>query len=412
MSRLNTLLRASLESSDAHEEIGTGPSLEDYMDYRAALEEYEEADDIQSKLGELSDTLTEVEGVVEESRAQDGLTEDQVALQLEMVNNVREVIEGDVAQISIESFSSIESASLEASNASDGLLKRMWDGFVAMLRAIRDAFKKMWAWVFGGSKRADNAASEVAAAAKVAVEIEKSDAPLTQEVKEVAVTAGKQATTVADMRKANNEVIPMLGKEVGEIAKEVAADVDSITKVAKGGDVPEVSAPKDQTKAEKVKEDITVRVRNSAYMEAELSTMSSNQKAVNKREEFASEGTWTLSKSLNVLSTELKGYSGDVKKLTDILKVIDEAINRMESTLSSSAGRIEDSGSPKFKAYMTASMAGLRVNVSKLQGYRNTILAMLKKGDAAIATADGAAKKLSRAQLKKQQSDKARGIVS
>ena len=183
MSRLNTLLRASLESSDAHEEIGTGPSLEDYMDYRAALEEYEEADDIQSKLGELSDTLTEVEGVVEESRAQDGLTEDQVALQLEMVNNVREVIEGDVAQISIESFSSIESASLEASNASDGLLKRMWDGFVAMLRAIRDAFKKMWAWVFGGSKRADNAASEVAAAAKVAVEIEKSDAPLTQEVK-------------------------------------------------------------------------------------------------------------------------------------------------------------------------------------------------------------------------------------
>lgn len=412
MSRLNTLLRASLESSDAHEEIGTGPSLEDYMDYRAALEEYEEADDIQSKLGELSDTLTEVEGVVEESRAQDGLTEDQVALQLEMVNNVREVIEGDVAQISIESFSSIESASLEASNASDGLLKRMWDGFVAMLRAIRDAFKKMWAWVFGGSKRADNAASEVAAAAKVAVEIEKSDAPLTQEVKEVAVTAGKQATTVADMRKANNEVIPMLGKEVGEIAKEVAADVDSITKVAKGGDVPEAPAPKDQTKAEKVKEDITVRVRNSAYMEAELSTMSSNQKVVNKREEFASEGTWTLSKSLNVLSTELKGYSGDVKKLTDILKVIDEAINRMESTLSSSAGRIEDSGSPKFKAYMTASMAGLRVNVSKLQGYRNTILAMLKKGDSAIATADGAAKKLSRAQLKKQQSDKARGIVS
>ena len=412
MSRLNTLLRASLESDNLYGKALAGPSLEDYMEYRAALEEYEEADAIQSKLGELSDTLTEVEGVVEESRAQDGLTDDQVALQLEMVNNVREVIDGDVAQISIESFTSIESASLEASNASGGLLKRMWEGFLAMLRSIRDAFKKMWAWVFGGSKRADDAATEVAAAAKVAVEIEKSGEPLPQEVKEVATSAEKQASKLSDMRKANDEVIPKLSKEISDIAKEVTTDVEVINKVAKGGDVPEASAPKDQAAAEKVKEDIAVRVRNSAYMEAELSTMSSNQKAVGKRAEFNKEGTWTLSKSLNVLSTELKGYAGDVKKLTDILKVIDESIDRMEATLSSSANRIEDSSSPKFKEYMTSSMAGLRVNVSKLQGYRNTILAMLKKGDTSIAAADGTAKKLSRSQLKKQQSDKARGIVS
>ena len=409
MSRINSMLRASLESVAHVEPVDVMASLEAYVEYRTALEEYEEADAVQSQLSEMSEGLIEVEGLIDESRTNHELSEDQVEMQVAAVNAIREVIDGDITEISMESFATIESASLEASDQSDGLLKRMWDGFVAMLKKIKEAFKKMWAWIFGGKKRAEDAAKEVSDVAKG--EDGKGD-PSTETAERT-----EAKVSVADASESVTKVTEVTTKAVGEISKAVSETVAAVDTVVKNIETA--------TASEEVpsgKEDPASIEHDYKFMDIEGLLMSTSMNeahaytALSKSgEKILREGqVFDIKRVLQRLESDLRQYANDSGKLASILKSIDDAVGRLEETASKMAGGRTSSGkvinNPAVKHYVNGQMVNLRKLVTKLQNIRGMTVKLMQKGDSAANKAATSAKKLSRTQRKAEEAKRARGL--
>ncbi len=232
MSRINSLLRASLESTSEHFTLDSMTSLEAYEEYRIALEEHEEAVNLADQLGDMSEGLIEIEGLVDESRDLGTLTEDQVALQVDAVNKVREVLEGDITEISMESFSTIETASLEASDQSKGALRKMWDAFVAMLVKIKDAFKKIWQWIFGSEKRTKDAVKTMETASAEIKADERTSPPTTDQEK-AAVEADKEAIAAVAKVAPTPESTKVATQAIDSVAKEVKELSSIVTEIEK-----------------------------------------------------------------------------------------------------------------------------------------------------------------------------------
>ena len=242
MSRINSLLRASLESTSEHFTLDSMTSLEAYEEYRIALEEHEEAVNLADQLGDMSEGLIEIEGLVDESRDLGTLTEDQVALQVDAVNKVREVLEGDITEISMESFASIESASLEASDQSKGMLRKMWDAFVAMLAKIKEAFKKIWQWIFGSEKRTKDAV-KVMETASAEIKADERTNPPTTEPEKVDVEADKKAIAEAVATAPTPEVTAVAKKAVESAAVDVKELKEIVVEIEKEASKASVLTP-------------------------------------------------------------------------------------------------------------------------------------------------------------------------
>lgn len=162
MSRLDTALRASLESLADKTPVQHG--LEEYMDVRDSLESLRQTMDLTATLEDLMEQLQEVETVVEFSKEEGTLTEDQVHLHTTTVEKVRSLLDGgDVTVVSVESIGHLTdllTVSQEASGTADGLLKRMWDAFVALLESIWNGLVNIVKWITGANRKAKQVCKE------------------------------------------------------------------------------------------------------------------------------------------------------------------------------------------------------------------------------------------------------------
>ncbi len=409
MSRINSMLRASLESATHAEPVDAMASLEAYVDYRAALEEYEEADVVQSQLSDMSEGLIEVEGLIDESRTNHELSEDQVEMQVAAVNAIREVIDGDVTEISMESFATIESASLEASDQSDGLLKRMWEGFLAMLKKIKEAFKKMWAWIFGGKKRAEDAAKVVGETAKG--EDSKDDpATETAERTEAKESVAKASDSVAAVVAVTKESTAEVEKAVTETVAAVDVVVKNIEVASASGEVPSGKEDLDLIEHDYKFTPIEGLLMSTSMNEAEAYTALSKS----GQNDIRKDHVFDIKRVLQRLESDLKQYANDSGKLASILESIDKAVGRLEDVAGRMTGGRTYSGkeikNPDIKHYVNGQMVNLRKLVNKLQNIRGTVVKLMQKGDSATGQAAASAKKLSRTQRKAEEAKRARGL--
>lgn len=378
MSRINSLLRTSLEAHEPVTQIDPLASLEGYMEYRAALEEYEEAADVQSQIENLAEGLIEIEGVIDESRNDNDLTEDQVKLQVDAVNAVRAVIDGDVSEISMESFDSILSASLEASDKSNGLLKRMWDGFVAMLVKIKEAFKKMFAWITGSKKRAEAATKTVEEAAKEvkkdAEPVDKNDA---EEVKVVAEVT-KTVKAAESVKEASSEI-----KEVMTEAKKIAAEATSKNGIA--------SSPETQ-------KEYTAILKSMAIANSLMGVVAEKGDAVNFDEKSLPSDFIAPDKGLERIAVIMREYTLTAGQVTDTIAILDDSIDSMTKMITS--GKMVEGLDPEDAKEEHQSM---RKYVKRIQDLRGLLANYLKTGDRLASKAsEGANKVVKKHRSKKQ----------
>lgn len=365
MNRMNTLLRASLEASQPVEPTDPMASLEDYLEYRAALEEHTEMVDTLDKVADLSEGLIEIEGLIDESRNDNDLSEDQVAMQVDAVNAVRAVIDGDVSEISMEHYDSALAASLEASGQSKGLLKRMWDAFVAMLAKIKAAFKKVLAWITGSSKRTEAAAKSIESAAKEIAAEEKAtppaEKPTPEEVKEdvaeltVALAKAPSPEATAKVEKAVRSVSDVID-DAKAVVSNIYKDVKTMeVEIEKGAPVPSGSTGGSNTPYIKWSEQMIVpteeafmrsqqryidetHVLISEYLEAVGSAVGSNNRFIDVTDaNFVSE-------CATELSDAWKRYPNMIGDITDHLRQIEE----VEEILENASKRIQGNINKEF----------------------------------------------------------------
>lgn len=401
MSRLNALLRDHIASNESYQSAQSiGPSLEDYMEYRAALEDQIVAAAVSDKLDDLSESLTEVEGLVIESREKDELTEDQVQLQMDMVNSVREVLGGDTATVSMESFASIESASLHASVESKGLLSRMWEGFLAMLRAIRDAFKKAWNWIFGGTKRAEEAAKVVKEAAKEVKEEAKEKAkstdttkpaPKTEAEKTITKSAAESEVTLEEITKTTKKVVPEAKKDVMVLSKLSVDIAQAMTATAQSGQVPAgFVIPTQEIEAVDKKADATAAEVTASLADTKTS-LTQDIESID------------LAATLERLGNVLTGYSKEHASAASLLKDIDDVLGKVEQLASRvRLDRVENTHDAAHHNFLMDSEKALKKGIRALNKHRTTVMALLQKGDNAVTKSDAVARKLSKKERKEQ----------
>ena len=218
MSRLNTLLRASLESSG---ELPFQCGLEEYMDVCASVESLQESLDLSSALEELSSRLNDVETVIEFSKADGTLTSDQVHMQVSTVERVRSLVTGNGnVTVSIESLSNLDdllAISQEASDSSKGILRRIWDAFVAILESIYNGIVGILKWITGSNRKAKQVCKEEATLAQKDIVIAKTVPPVVLE-------------KAAEMLPKNLSGILAKKKEIDSVAEEMIVETEKALK--------------------------------------------------------------------------------------------------------------------------------------------------------------------------------------
>lgn len=231
MNRLNKLLMSSLESVNASGgEIED--TLEDYTEYRAALEEYMEATNLGSEISDLINEVSEIESLVTVSRNDGTLDKHQTDFQVSSVNRIREVLGCGVEVVmSSESMDSIYVTSLEASVQSTGLLTKLWEGFLSMLRSIRDTFKRMWNWIFSSEKRATTAMSEINNSVSVIKQSVPEETEISTDLTDEFSLNLSSCFTNRKRREAVEIAIPLINKELDDSIKQMSSDNPIIPEV-------------------------------------------------------------------------------------------------------------------------------------------------------------------------------------
>ena len=231
MNRLNKLLMSSLESVNASGgEIED--TLEDYTEYRAALEEYMEATNLGSEISDLINEVSEIESLVTVSRNDGTLDKHQTDFQVSSVNRIREVLGCGVEVVmSSESMDSIYVTSLEASVQSTGLLTKLWEGFLSMLRSIRDTFKRMWNWIFSSEKRATAAMSEINNSVSVIKQSVPEETEISTDLTDEFSLNLSSCFTNRKRREAVEIAIPLINKELDDSIKQMSSDNPIIPEV-------------------------------------------------------------------------------------------------------------------------------------------------------------------------------------
>lgn len=231
MNRLNKLLMSSLESVNASGgEIED--TLEDYTEYRAALEEYMEATNLGSEISDLINEVSEIESLVTVSRNDGTLDKHQTDFQVSSVNRIREVLGCGVEVVmSSESMDSIYVTSLEASVQSTGLLTKLWEGFLSMLRSIRDTFKRMWNWIFSSEKRATAAMSEINNSVSVIKQSVPEETEISTDLTDEFSLNLSSCFTNRKRREAVEIAIPLINKELDDGIKQMSSDNPIIPEV-------------------------------------------------------------------------------------------------------------------------------------------------------------------------------------
>lgn len=231
MNRLNKLLMSSLESVNASGgEIED--TLEDYTEYRAALEEYMEATNLGSEISDLINEVSEIESLVTVSRNDGTLDKHQTDFQVSSVNRIREVLGCGVEVVmSSESMDSIYVTSLEASVQSTGLLTKLWEGFLSMLRSIRDTFKRMWNWIFSSEKRATAAMSEINNSVSVIKQSVPEETEISADLTDEFSLNLSNCFTNRKRREVVESAIPLINKELDDSIKQMSSDNPIIPEV-------------------------------------------------------------------------------------------------------------------------------------------------------------------------------------
>lgn len=231
MNRLNKLLMSSLESVNASGgEIED--TLEDYTEYRAALEEYMEATNLGSEISDLINEVSEIESLVTVSRNDGTLDKHQADFQVSSVNRIREVLGCGVGVVmSSESMDSIYVTSLEASVQSTGLLTKLWEGFLSMLRSIRDTFKRMWNWIFSSEKRATAAMSEINNSVSVIKQSVPEETEISTDLTDEFSLNLSNCFTNRKRREVVESAIPLINKELDDSIKQMSSDNPIIPEV-------------------------------------------------------------------------------------------------------------------------------------------------------------------------------------
>lgn len=231
MNRLNKLLMSSLESVNASGgEIED--TLEDYTEYRAALEEYMEATNLGSEISDLINEVSEIESLVTVSRNDGTLDKHQTDFQVSSVNRIREVLGCGVEVVmSSESMDSIYVTSLEASVQSSGLLTKLWEGFLSMLRSIRDTFKRMWNWIFSSEKRATAAMSEINNSVSVIKQSVPEETEISADLTDEFSLNLSNCFTNRKRREVVESAIPLINKELDDSIKQMSSDNPIIPEV-------------------------------------------------------------------------------------------------------------------------------------------------------------------------------------
>lgn len=231
MNRLNKLLMSSLESVNASGgEIED--TLEDYTEYRAALEEYMEATNLGSEISDLINEVSEIESLVTVSRNDGTLDKHQADFQVSSVNRIREVLGCGVEVVmSSESMDSIYVTSLEASVQSTGLLTKLWEGFLSMLRSIRDTFKRMWNWIFSSEKRATAAMSEINNSVSVIKQSVPEETEISTDLTDEFSLNLSNCFTNRKRREVVESAIPLINKELDDSIKQMSSDNPIIPEV-------------------------------------------------------------------------------------------------------------------------------------------------------------------------------------
>lgn len=231
MNRLNKLLMSSLESVNASGgEIED--TLEDYTEYRAALEEYMEATNLGSEISDLINEVSEIESLVTVSRNDGTLDKHQADFQVSSVNRIREVLGCGVEVVmSSESMDSIYVTSLDASVQSTGLLTKLWEGFLSMLRSIRDTFKRMWNWIFSSEKRATAAMSEINNSVSVIKQSVPEETEISTDLTDEFSLNLSNCFTNRKRREVVESAIPLINKELDDSIKQMSSDNPIIPEV-------------------------------------------------------------------------------------------------------------------------------------------------------------------------------------
>lgn len=336
MSRLKQILQASVEQHSSKDP--TDP-LEDYLEDRVAMEDLEHTMFLWSSLEDLEQSLTDVESTIASSRDQGTLEPDQVAQQLTVVNQVRTVMDGVTPDtVSIESLSQIQdlvTISLEASDNSTGYLRRIWDTFLALLKAIWEGIQAVLRWIGGANKKSKEMRAEVSKEiredvdkAKSATEEEKERAAVkvarTQEVQErIRESEKKMDETVKAMEKADKS------DDMRKMFRELIQEVQEEERRNRRDDVPLQEPPKGDWKVERQKrwdaetDEDYVRLRElRKELHGSLAKTPKTEKAVNR----ATSATKQYVDAIKLIETEFFKYEGREDRLEKRVSHIDSAV--------------------------------------------------------------------------------------
>ena len=346
MSRLDTALRTSLEALADKSPVQHG--LEEYMDVRDSLESLRQTMDLTATLEDLMEQLQEVETVVEFSKEEGTLTEDQVHLHTTTVEKVRSLLDGgDVAVVSVESIghlSDLLTVSQEASNASGGLLKRIWDALVALLEKIWNGIVNIGKWVTGVNRKTKEVCKEESTLIQKDIVEIKTATPESVEsaAKELPAQLPAMIEKQKDRDTVADEMIANLGKSIADssaVSKEILKQVNTMVSEAKAVDdilgtlhtepdrLPTSNTNGDDARDARWDKSTKVDLENITSMNEKMNRILSNPLSTYKDIKDAETSASNYANEISNIQLDFFKYSGREDRLEKLITSIMRTVN-------------------------------------------------------------------------------------
>lgn len=141
---INAILGARIASIESMVHGQVEPSVEElYMEYTAAIEDFDAVYKVSASLEEHVNELVEVEGVVSIVHESGDYDQQTLELHAKTVNSVKEAL-GDTPidiAVSTESLTHMSAMAMQISLESKGLMSRAWDAVVALIEKLWEGIK-------------------------------------------------------------------------------------------------------------------------------------------------------------------------------------------------------------------------------------------------------------------------------